>query len=291
MNDTKQNRNRHPHQVNFPFANLANTNIANEMASIAERLQRCTVQIKDSYGGSGSGVVWNDRGLIISNAHVVRSRRATITLSDHRVLEAISIAREPGLDLVALHLSQTVDDLPHAIAGNSDNLRVGELVLAVGNPLGIVGALNTGIVTTTAQAIDSSNVRGLGHVSMEPTQLWIVSDVQLAPGNSGGLLADARGRVVGINTMIVNGLALAVPSNTVEKFILSLSMGETHQFNLNRRSGRRARIYSGRYIALFNRLRTECSSHPPCPNRSDYGYINRYRNNTPRFVGSSWFVS
>lgn len=267
MNDSSQNANQNPSQAGFPFSNFANTDIANEMASIANRLQRWTVKIEDGYGGSGSGVIWNDRGLIISNAHVVRSNRATVTLSNQRVLDAIAIAREPSLDLAALQLSQTDEDLPHAIVANSDHLRVGELVLAVGNPLGMVGALNTGIVTSTVQAINNSNMHGSGYVSMEQPQSWIVSDVQLAPGNSGGLLADARGRVIGINTMIVNGLALAIPSNTVEKFLLSRNTREGDRFHLSRRSSNRSA------------RRSTCRS------------ANRYRNNTSGFVRQIWFVS
>src|SRR6185295_6562166 len=90
--------------------------------------------------------------------------------------------------------------LPAVTAGNSSALRVGELVMAVGNPLGFVGALTTGVVHAL-------------------TRRWVHADVRLAPGNSGGPLADARGRVIGINTMIAGGLALAVPSNSVMQFL------------------------------------------------------------------------
>src|SRR5207247_6092649 len=94
-----------------------------------------------------------------------------------------------------------------AAIGDSDALRVGELVLAVGNPLGLNGALTTGVVHAVGSA-DSE--RGHG---------WVRADVRLAPGNSGGPLADARGRVIGINSMIAGGLALAVPSNAVGEFL------------------------------------------------------------------------
>src|SRR5262249_59485595 len=88
--------------------------------------------------------------------------------------------------------------LPAATPGDSSSLRVGELVIAVGNPLGFIGALTTGVVH-----------------SFPARQRWVAADVRLAPGNSGGPLADAQGRVVGINTMIAGGLALAVASNAV----------------------------------------------------------------------------
>ena len=87
------------------------------------------------------------------------------------------------------------------------SIRPGELVFAVGNPLGIAGALTTGII----QAHGPADGRHSPH--------WVQADVRIAPGNSGGPLADARGRVIGINSMIAGGLALAVPSNAVERFL------------------------------------------------------------------------
>ena len=202
----------------FPLLNTIGAAVTNELANLATQLQQCTVQVKDRYGGIGSGVIWNINGLVITNAHVMRSYQATVTLANHRVCNAIEIARDPQLDLAVLRLHQDVGDLPHAIAANSDCLRVGELAIAVGNPLGIVGALNTGIVTGVPYPRNFTNARSKFKCQFSDRP-WIVSDVQLAPGNSGGLLADARGRAIGINTMIVNGLALAIPSNTVETFL------------------------------------------------------------------------
>src|SRR5262249_10337645 len=89
----------------------------------------------------------------------------------------------------------------------SDRLRVGELVIAIGNPLGFIGALTTGVVHAIGR------VRGLGPMK------WIQADVRLAPGNSGGPLADAQGPVIGINTMVAAGVGLAVPSNTVARLL------------------------------------------------------------------------
>jgi serine protease Do len=90
---------------------------------------------------------------------------------------------------------------------DSDQLRVGELVIAIGNPFGFIGALTTGVVHAIGR------VPGLGPMK------WIQADVRLAPGNSGGPLADAQGRVIGINTMIAGGVGLAVPSNTVSRLL------------------------------------------------------------------------
>jgi serine protease Do len=229
----------------FSSVNASNTNVANELASLTAQIQRSTVQVTDGYGGSGSGVIWNANRIVITNAHVIRRDLATVTLSDNRVFDALAIARDPRLDLVALQLRQNVGDLPHAIAANSENLRVGELVLAVGNPLGMVGALNTGIVTRVPNDSNyhknNSNHTNTSYGNFERQQ-WIVSDVQLAPGNSGGLLADARGRAIGINTMVANEMALAIPSNTVEEFLLSLRFDRSHiSFPVTRYTARRFR--------------------------------------------------
>ena len=103
--------------------------------------------------------------------------------------------------------------LPAATFGDSGALRVGELVMAIGNPMGFIGALTTGVV------------HALGGLSGFGRQNWVLADVRLAPGNSGGPLADAYGRVIGINTMIVNGLGAAVPGNAVTAFLAARRVG------------------------------------------------------------------
>ena len=173
-----------------------------ELVAVAEALNRSTVQVQSRRFGGGSGVIWHYDGLIITNAHVIRGMGAKVKLSDGRELEAVCIKRDRIRDLAALKVDAT--DLPAATIGDSDALKVGELVLAVGNPLGFVGAVTTGIIHATA---------------LFPRR-WVEADIRLAPGNSGGALADAQGRIIGINTVIAGGLALAVPSNTVERFLL-----------------------------------------------------------------------
>ena len=113
-------------------------------------------------------------------------------------------AKDSARDLAVLKVEMT--GLPAATVGDSDALRVGELVLAIGNPLGLVGALTTGIISRLDPGVPSR-------------QRWVMTNVRLFPGNSGGPLADAQGRVIGINSMIAGGLALAVPSNAVEHFL------------------------------------------------------------------------
>jgi serine protease Do len=180
--------------------------LTDAFVEMAEQLRRSTVQVRGHRSpGGGSGVIWRADGLIITNAHVARGPRAIVELADGRTFDAVVTTRDERRDLAALKVDAT--DLPAARIGDSDALRVGALVLAVGNPLGLTGALTTGVVHAAASP-DGPRQHG-----------WVRADVRLAPGNSGGPLADARGRVIGINSMIAGGLALAVPSNAVERFL------------------------------------------------------------------------
>jgi serine protease Do len=172
---------------------------------IAEHLRQLTVQVHGRRAGGGSGVIWRSTGLIITNAHVVRAPSAAVTLADGRAFEATVTARDLQRDLAILRLQAS--DLPVALIGDSSAVRVGELAFAVGNPLGIVGALTAGII------------HALGPPDGAHGQGWIQADIHLAPGNSGGPLADAQGRIIGINSMVAGGLAFAIPSNAVERFL------------------------------------------------------------------------
>jgi serine protease Do len=174
---------------------------------ITERLRRSTVLIQAGDRGGGSGVIWGGDGLIVTNAHVARGSRARVQLWDGREFEAGITSRDPQLDLAALRLS--ANDLPAVTSADSSKLRPGELAIAIGNPLGFVGALTTGIIHAVGP------LRGFG------ARTWAQANVRLAPGNSGGPLADASGRVIGINTMVAGRLALAIPSNAVHQFLFA----------------------------------------------------------------------
>ena len=168
---------------------------------IAEQLRRSTVQVRlggRREGGSGSGVVWSAGGLILTNAHVARAPEAEIELWDGRRFAARVTARDPRRDLATMRIDAAALDA--ATPGDSRALRPGELVIAIGSPLGFAGALSTGIVHSIGRQ-------------------WIYADVRLAPGNSGGPLADSSGRVVGINTAVVNGLGAAIPTATALDFL------------------------------------------------------------------------
>jgi serine protease Do len=176
---------------------------------VAEKLRRSTVQVLSmsrASGGSGSGIVWDADGTVITNAHVASEDRVRVELWDGRSLSATITARDSYADLVKLRL--TASNLPAASWRESSSLRTGELAVAIGNPLGFVGALTTGSVHGTGP------LRGLGR------RRWVHAAIRLAPGNSGGPLADAAGRVIGVNTMVVSGgLALAIPSELVVRFL------------------------------------------------------------------------
>ncbi|PYT24759.1 MAG: peptidase S1 [Acidobacteria bacterium] len=169
------------------------------LSQVAEQVRRSTVQVEGAGRGGGSGVIWRSDGLIVTNAHVAQRTVGRIRFSDGRVVQAKVAARDPKLDLALL--AADARDLPAAPVADSDELRAGQLVLAVGSPYGHAGVVAVGVV----------------HASAE--RRWVQADVKLAPGNSGGPLADADGRVIGINTMVANGVALAVPSNIVERFV------------------------------------------------------------------------
>ncbi|MGH2443905.1 MAG: S1C family serine protease, partial [Chloroflexota bacterium] len=182
-----------------------------DLAAPAETLRRATVQVRTERRGSGSGVIWRSDGLVVTNAHVVRGPRATIELSDGREFTAEVTHSDVRRDLAALRVPAR--DLPALEIGDSSRLRVGQLVIAVGNPLGLSGALSAGIIHAIAPASE--------HGSQE----WVQADVRLLPGNSGGPLADVLGRVIGINSMVAGGLGLAVPSNAVSAFLGSHAAG------------------------------------------------------------------
>jgi serine protease Do len=175
------------------------------LGEIAERVRRYTVLVQPGERGSGSGVIWNSDGTIITNAHVAQGSRVEVTLWDGREFTAQVSARDSRRDLATLQISAS--NLNFAISADSSRVRPGEVAIAVGNPLGFLGAMTMGVIHAVAP------LRGLGSRS------WVQADVRLAPGNSGGPLADVHGRVIGINTMVAGRLALAIPSNEVAKFL------------------------------------------------------------------------
>jgi len=176
-------------------------------------VQPSIVQVGIQGRGGGTGVIWNTDGRIITNAHVVANEQAKIHihLTDGRTLEAKVLHRDPRLDLAMLKVNG--DNLKALPIGDSSRLRIGEWVFAIGHPWGQRWALTAGIVSSL------SSVK----VADDLTTRYIKSDVGLAPGNSGGPLLDAEGKVVGINAMIFGGdLSVAIPSDIVSIWLAGL---------------------------------------------------------------------
>ena len=178
------------------------------IGEVGELLRRSTVHIRSTNPrrqSAGSGVIWDREGTIVTNAHVVGKGTHLVELWDGRSLPGEVQARDDQRDLAKLKLATVGDP---AVTFRTSPVKPGELVIAVGNPLGFTGALTTGVVHSVGP------LRGFGR------RPWVQASIRLAPGNSGGPLADAAGQVVGINTMIASGgIALAVPSATVEDFL------------------------------------------------------------------------
>ncbi len=167
---------------------------------LIERLRRSTLQVLNGRGG-GAGVAWSANGLIVTNAHVARSRNLEIIDATGRRSAARIVKHDRERDLALL---ETSVHLEPAIIGDSRSIRSGEIVVAIGHQLGITGAVAIGMI----------------HAAGEK---WIEADIRLAPGNSGGILANAAGQVIGINTMIFHGIGLAIPAHEVNRFLLESS--------------------------------------------------------------------
>ena len=193
-------------EVISPVAELSDA-----LGELAREVARSVVLVRGSMGSAGSGVIWDQPGLVITNHHVVPGPLAELTMAGGRRLRARVVRRAPALDLAALQVDSALADGMHV--GDSDGLRVGDLLVAVGNPMG------------------ERNAPSLGILASAPGDVLRLS-ITLRPGNSGGALVNARGEVVGIPHMVTgNGLALAVSTRSVRQF-LNGATGEQEQDNL-----------------------------------------------------------
>jgi serine protease Do len=174
--------------------------------SLADSLARAVVQVRTRDTGSGgTGLIWGSTGVVITNAHCVPNGETIELSSGGRWREARVIAYHPPHDL-ALLASPSLS-APSLELRDAESLRPGELLFAHGHPLGVRDALAMGVLHDVARDRRTGAPR------------WIVADVRLAPGNSGGPLVDAEGRLVGINSMVVNGLGVAVPAALAYQFV------------------------------------------------------------------------
>ena len=190
------------------------------VTGVAERLTPSVANLRVRRGG-GSGVVITPDGFLLTSAHVVaRARGGNASFADGRDLRFDVVGADPLSDLAVLRVAGA--DLTAAELGDADSLRVGQLVVAIGNPHGFAGSVTAGVVSALGRSLPTrsgANVRLVDNV--------IQTDAALNPGNSGGALADGHGRVVGINTAVAGvGLGLAVPINAATRRIIGALMSE-----------------------------------------------------------------
>ncbi|MBI4504957.1 MAG: trypsin-like peptidase domain-containing protein [Chloroflexi bacterium] len=177
--------------------------------------------------GAGSGFVIDKQGHILTNNHVVDGAgRLRVTLANGDSYRADVVGRDPWHDLAVVKIDAPAQDLVPVAVGDSDQVRVGELAVAIGNPFGYERTVTVGIISGRGRSLPSRTRRTLANL--------IQTDAPINPGNSGGVLLNARGEVIGINTAIENptgqrffiGLGFAVPINTAKRYLPQLLAGE-----------------------------------------------------------------
>ncbi|MDB4871438.1 MAG: hhoB 1 [Gemmatimonadales bacterium] len=177
---------------------------SSNLNGLAANLQQAVVEVRSGETASGTGIIWGGAGLVVTNAHCIRRGAAVQVITGGKWREAHALAYHPHHDLALLAAPSVTGPLLEL--RDPESLRTGELVFAHGHPLGVKDSLAMGVLHAVTR--DKSG-----------SARWIVADVRLAPGNSGGPLVDAEGRLVGINSMVVNGLGVAVPASLVQRFV------------------------------------------------------------------------
>jgi S1-C subfamily serine protease len=207
----------------------------NDVADLYDTVRPSVVRIttggsRNNAGGLGSGVVIDKEGHILTNNHVVDGAgQIDVTLVDGVAAEAEVVGTDPGNDLAVIKVDLPASDLQPAALGDSSKVRIGEFVIAVGNPFGIEATVTEGIVSGVGRTLSSGGGR--------PLRQLIQSDAAINPGNSGGGLFNGRGELIGITTAIENpsgdrvfvGIGYAVPINTAERFLPDLLAGRQIQ--------------------------------------------------------------
>jgi S1-C subfamily serine protease len=191
------------------------------ITSLETHRDRMTLDVTEIPQGTGSGFVWDQDGHIVTNFHVVQNGdRASVTLNDNSTYPATIIGTAPDKDIAVLHIDAPPQKLLPLPIGQSSTLKVGQTVLAIGNPFGLDQTLTTGVVSGLGREIKSVTQRSIFDV--------IQTDASINPGNSGGPLLDSSGRLIGINTAIYSpsganaGIGFAVPVDTVNTIVPQL---------------------------------------------------------------------
>ena len=198
------------HQVTDAVERLSETVVGIESTRLARDFRFGMVPIE----GQGSGVIIDPHGLIVTNNHVIDdASRVQVNLKDGRTFEGEVLGTDPATDVALVRVK--AEGLPYATLGDSDKLKVGQIVLAIGNALGLPGAptVSMGVISALGRPLPGTDfvVEGL-----------IQTDAAINPGNSGGPLADLEGKVLGLNTAMIpfaQGLGFAIPSETIKRII------------------------------------------------------------------------
>lgn len=198
------------------------TSDVNSITLIYEQVKGSVVLIKSTLPqgtATGSGFIYDTEGRIVTNDHVVDGANSiTVTFINGTILSATVVGADPYSDIAVIKVDAPTALLKPLKLGNSSALKVGETVLAIGNPYGLADTLTTGIVSALGREMDSAS----GYPIVDVIQ----TDAAINPGNSGGPLLNMRGKVIGINTAIVSqsstGIGFAVPSNTIARELPSL---------------------------------------------------------------------
>ncbi len=191
------------------------------ITSLETHRDRMTLDVSEIPQGTGSGFVWDQNGHVITNFHVVaHGNRASVTLNDGSTYPAEIVGRAPDKDLAVLRIDAPPAKLLPLPLGQSAILKVGQKVLAIGNPFGLDQTLTTGVISGLGREIKSMTQRSIFDV--------IQTDASINPGNSGGPLLDSSGRLIGINTAIFSpsganaGIGFAVPVDTINQIVPQL---------------------------------------------------------------------
>jgi Do/DeqQ family serine protease len=186
--------------------------------------ERFGMPVERMQNSLGSGVIVSAEGVVVTNTHVIKSSGAAeikVVLADRREFDAKVITQDEKSDIAVLRIEANGARFPFLEFENSDDVEVGDLVLAIGNPFGVGQTVTSGIISALAR----------GEIAQSDAQVFLQTDAAINPGNSGGALVDMQGRLVGINTAIFSrsggshGIGFAIPSNLVRLFVASAVAG------------------------------------------------------------------